>query len=153
VDSIAGLRAGLVHGRLTRPELRIFIRGEAEPLHLHPVRDPADAAAGLRSYPQFVRGVAARLAASGRLAAIETGSGKGWAALSTTLLALPALAMALVFGSTLLMKLPAGERWIAPLVTGPAAIALAWLCAWWWREHWPRAVRRLPDIDRMLRDP
>lgn len=154
LDKITGLRAGLIQGRpSTRSELRIYVEGEAEPLHLYPVQDRADAAAGLRSYSQFVQGLAARLVSAGKLAGLETGSGKVWAAISTALLVLPAIAMTAVFISTVIVTLPDAERWIARAITGTGAVGLLWLCIWWWRAHWPRRIRRLSDLDRMLRDP
>jgi hypothetical protein len=153
IERIIGLRAGLIHGKpAIRPALRLAIAGE-KPLHLFPVRDAADAAAARRSYPDFVRGLAARLAQSDRLDGIEIGSGAVWAVLSACLLAVPTLGMAVVFATTLFGTLPEAEKWIARAVTGTATVGLLWLWAWWWRGHWPRRVRRLEDLDRMLRAP
>lgn len=138
-------------GKLSRrPELRLYLQGEPQPLRLFPQRDPADVAAASRSYPQFVREVAARLASGGGFARIETGSGKVWAAISTVLVSLPAIGMVGVFASTVLLTLPHAERWIARSFTAIVAVAAIWLAAWWWREHWPRRVRRLTDLDRAL---
>lgn len=147
---IAGLRAGRLHGRESDalPELLLFLHGEAAPLRLRPSHDPADAAAALRSYPDFVRAVVAALGTGAR---IETGSGHLWAALSTALMALPAGGMLVVFATTVASDLPGVERWIAPVFTGIFALGLSWLCWWWWRETWPRAVRDPSDLERMLR--
>jgi hypothetical protein len=147
---IAGLRAGRLHGRENDalPELLLFLHGEAAPLRLRPSHDPADAAAALRSDPDFVRSVVAAL---GTAARIETGAGLVWAALSTALLALPAGGMLVVFATTVASDLPGVARWIAPVFTGIFALGLSWLCWWWWRETWPRAVRNPSDLERMLR--
>lgn len=149
---ITGLRAGLIRGKGgNAPELRLFVAGEADPVMLYPVKDAGDAAASRRDYAAFVRALAGRLAASGRAAMVEVGSGRLWACVSTTLLALPALAMVAVFVWTVSASLPETERWIAPLVTGGAAAGLTALASWWWRAHWPRRVCDPCDLDRVLR--
>lgn len=150
IADIAGLRAGLVEAKFgPHPELRLRLAG-GETLRLDPMPDRGDAAAR-RAYPDFVRGLAARLAGAGRLSGVETGVGRAGAAVFAALLALAATAMAGLAAWTWLDP-PAdeAERWIARGVTSLLALLLLALVAWFWRAQWPRPVTDLEDLEAVL---
>lgn len=151
IGQIAGLRAGFgqtKHG--LHPELRLFLT-DGSTLRLDPMADPGDAAAARRSYPDFVRSLAARLAGAGRLAGIEIGVGRGWTAVFTALLALPALAMVTI-AAWVWLDPPRDvvERWIARGFTSLLALLLVAFVAWFWRAQWPRHVADLAALEAGL---
>lgn len=151
---LAGLRAGRVRvQRHDDMKFRLFFRNPEETLVLNPLPDPADALAQRRAYPDLVRAVAGRLAAQGRLDAIETGIGWGWAVVSTALLSLPAIGMVAVFAWVVVSPLPPEEHGIALAFTGLAMAGMIALALYWWRATWPRRIRRLPDLEHVLPRP
>ena len=150
LTEITGLRAGLFRSRMGRfPELRLFLRG-APPLLLEPAVGAPDAAADRRSYPLFVRSLAARLSGRGDGARIETGMGWGWTLFRSGLVSLPVTAMIVVAAWTWLIPLPDAERWMARGFSGVFALFLAFILGWFWREHAPRRAGTLGDLDRVL---
>jgi hypothetical protein len=151
IGHIAGLRAGFAQsGRGLHPELRLFLT-DGGMLRLDPMADPGDAAAARRSYPDFVRSLAARLAGAGRLAGIEVGIDRGWTAIFTALLALPALAMATI-AAWVWLDPPHNlvERWIARAFTSLLALLLVAFVAWFWRAQWPRSIADLAALEAGL---
>lgn len=151
IDQIAGLRAGFAQStRGLHPELRLFL-ADGGTLRLDPMADAGDAAAGRRSYPDFVRSLAAQLAAAGRLAGVETGIGRAWTAAFAALMALPAAAMVAVAAWVWLdPPLPDVERWIARGFTSLLALLLAAFVVWFVRAQWPRRVSDLAGLDAGL---
>lgn len=151
LDHVAGLRAGFVQTtRGQYPELRLFFT-DASTLRLEPMADPGDAAAARRSYPDFVRSLAARLAGAGRLAGVEVGVDRAWTVVFTALLALPAAAMVTLAAWTWLDPPYATiERGIARGFTSLLALLFVAFVVWFWRSQWPRRVADLTALDAGL---
>jgi hypothetical protein len=151
IDDISGLRAGFVQTTAGQyPELRLFLT-DGSTLRLTPMADPGDSAAARRSYPDFVRGLAARLAGAGRLAGVEVGVDRAWTAFGTALIALPVAAMVTLAAWTWLdPPYAAIERWIARGFTSLLALVFVAFVLWFWRAYWPRRVTDLANLDAGL---
>ncbi len=151
LDHIAGLRAGFVQTTAGRyPELRLFLT-DGGTLRFSPMADPGDAAAARRSYPDFVRSLAARLAGEGRLAGVEVGVDRGWTVVGTALIALPVVAMVTLAAWTWLdPPYAVAERWLARGFTSLLALLFVAFIVWFWRSCWPRRVADLAALDAGL---
>jgi hypothetical protein len=149
IQEVARLRAGMAGSKSRISyECRLWRIGEATPLRLDPVAQRAEE---LR-YAAFCRALAGAIERGGRIGAIETGVGRGWAALMIALGALVTLA----FAATLLFVLQEDEqrlglpRSVAAALPSFLALGSAAFVYWAWSRHWPRPIARLAELDRVL---
>ncbi len=106
-------------------------------------------------FGDFVRATASALADAGRLDSIETGAGRVWATVMATLIGLVAVGFAAAFVVTLSQSDAAlgVPRALAAGFTGVPFCGAPVLVWWAWSRHWPRRVRALAELDRVLPPP
>lgn len=145
---IRRLRVGFAQSRSTTyRQVLVWSEGSGVPLLL----GTADAAEHAR-FAALVRALADSLLRARHRVRVETGESKRWAAVMLILfggLALAAIALvAFVLGES---EAALGVPRLAALALPGVLLAGALAAMWWaWTRHWPRRIRSLAGLDRVL---